>query len=44
VSRFVLVVAGSLLLPSGDAYLVRVSTNTGGYEVMNYELVVVQDR
>jgi len=26
-----------------DAYLVRVSTDAGGYEVMNYELVVVRE-
>ena len=26
-----------------NAYLVRVSSNAGGYEVMNYELVVVQE-
>lgn len=30
--------------PPADAYLMRISTSTKGHEVMNYELVVVEER
>jgi hypothetical protein len=34
----------SVLAPPAEAYLIRVSTNTIGYKIMNYELIIMQDR
>jgi hypothetical protein len=39
------IIGGTISEPvmPADAYLVRVSTETGSYNVMNYELVVIQE-
>jgi hypothetical protein len=40
------IIGGTISEPAqpADAYLIRIANDAGGYDVMNYELVIVQDQ